>query len=108
MMALHLEAALFHRQYHLGAQVLVMIGGRNWKIAFLVTRTVSEIVFLASGVPASFFRVDEIKAVILFLVEADVVEDEELGFGPEVRSIGQSGGGQEHLRLLCDVTRIAV
>ena len=94
--------------HHLGAQVLVVVGGRNREIAFLVARTVAQIVFHAARVPAAFFGVDEVEAVLLALIEAHVVEDEELGFGAEVGRVRQSGRAQVHLRLLGDVARIAV
>ena len=45
---------------------------------------------------------------MLVLIEAHVVEDEELGLGAEVSGVGQSGRHQIHLGLLGDVARIAV
>ena len=108
MMALDLQAAALHGHDHFAAQVLVVIGRRHREIAFLVARTVAQIVLFAAGVPAAFFRVDEVEAVLLALIEADVVEDEKLGFGAEVGGVGHAGGGQIHLRLFRDVARIAV
>ena len=91
MMALHVDAAVLHGQDHLAAQVLIVVGGRNRKIAFPVAGAVAEIVLFPARVPAAFFGVDEIKAVLLALIEAHVVEDEELGFGAEVGGVGDSG-----------------
>ncbi len=108
VMALHLDAALHHGGDHLRAQVLVVVGGRHREVAFLVARTVAEIVFLAAGVPAALFGVDEVEAEVLALIEADIVEDEELQLGAEVDGIGDAGGVQVHLRFLGDVARVAV
>ena len=68
-----------------------MVGGRHREIAFLVARTVSLVVLLAARIPAPFFRVDEVKAVLLALIEAHVVEDKELGLGAEVSGVSQAG-----------------
>ena len=76
--------------HHLGAQVLVVIGRRNRKIAFLVARPISEIVFHPPGIPAALFCVDEVEAVVLALIEAHIVENEELRFGAEVSRVGQA------------------
>ena len=107
-MALHLEPAALHGHNHLRAQVLVVIGRRHREIAFLVARAVSQVVFLATGIPATLFRVDEIKAVLFPLIEADVVKNEELGFRAEVRGVGDAGRAQVHLGLARDIARITV
>src|SRR4029079_614102 len=54
MVALDVEPDFSHGLDHLGAQILVMIGGRNRKVAFLVARPVAQVVLLASGIPAAF------------------------------------------------------
>ena len=108
MMALDVEAALDHGLHHLGAQILIMIGGRNREIAFLVARPVAEVVLLAAGIPAAFFGVDEVEAGVLVLIEADVVEDEELGFGAEVGGVGEAAVLQVHLGFLGDPARVAL
>ena len=46
---------------------------------------------LATGVPHALDRVEEVVARELVLVEAHRVEDVELGFGPEVRGVGDAG-----------------
>ena len=102
------EAALDHGLHHLGAQVLIVIGGRNREIAFFVARPVAEIVVLAAGIPAAFFGVDEVEAGMRVLIEADVVEDEELGFGAEIGGVGEAGVLQIHLGLLGDPAGIAI
>ena len=108
MMALDHQPAVLHGQRHLGAQVLVVVGRRNREIAFLVARTIAEVVLHAARIPAAFFGVDEVVALVLVLVEAHVVEDEELGLGAEVGGVGQAGGSEIHLGLLGDVARIAI
>ena len=108
MVALDVQAALDHRLHHLAAQVLVMIGGRHREVAFLVARPVAEIVLAAAGVPAAFLGIDEVEAGVLVLVEADVVEDEELGFGAEVSRVGDAAVLQVQLGLLRDPARIAL
>ncbi len=46
--------------------------------------------------------------MLLALIEAHVVEDEELGLGAEISSVGDSRRAQVHLRLAGDVAGIAV
>ena len=46
-------------------------------------------------------------ALVLVLVVADVVEDEELALGTEVGDVGEAGPLQERLRLARDVARVA-
>ena len=94
--------------HHLAAQVLVMIRRRNREVAFLVTRTVAEVVLLAPRIPASFFGVDEVIARVGVGVEADVVEDEELRFGAEIGRIGKAAVLEVELGLLGNPARIAI
>jgi hypothetical protein len=86
-MAFDVQPALDHGLHHLAAQILVVIGGRHREVAFLVARPVAQVVLLAARIPAALFGVDEVEAGMLVLVEADVVENEELGFGAEKRGI---------------------
>src|SRR5262249_24377632 len=91
MMTFSRQAAIDHRLDHFAAQVLVMIGGRHREIAFFIARPVAEVIFAASGIPAALVGVDVVVAGVLVLVEADVVEDEELGLGTEIRRVGYAG-----------------
>ena len=98
--------------HHLGTQVLELVHRRNREVALLVPRLVREVrrtveLAFASGVPHAFDRVEEVVAGVLVLVEAHRVEDVELGFRTEVRSVGQAGRLQVRLRLLHDVARVA-
>ena len=108
VMALDVEAALDHGLHHFAAQILIVIGGRNGEIAFLVSRTVAEIVFGAPGIPAALFRIDEIKPAVLVLIEADVVEDEELGFRAEVRRVADTAILQVEFGFFRDPARVAI
>ena len=92
-----LQTALDHGLHHLGAQVLIVIGRRNREIAFLVARTVAQVVLLAARIPAALFGVDEIETGVGVLIEADVVEDEELGFRAEVCGVAEAAILQEEL-----------
>src|ERR1700722_7489267 len=107
-MALHFQATALHGQHHFRAQILIVVGGRNRKISLAVTRTVSQIIFFAAGIPASLFSVNVIKAVLLALIKAHVVEDEELGLSSEVGGVGDSAGAQIKFCLARNVARIAV
>src|SRR3984957_619188 len=68
MMALNVDPALDHRLHHLGPQVLIVIGRRNWKIAFLVTRTIAQVGALAPRIPAAFLGIDKVVARMLVLI----------------------------------------
>ena len=102
------EPALDHRLDHLGADVLVVVGRRNREVAFLVARPVAEIVALAARVPAAFFGINEVEAGVLVLVEADVVEDEELGFRAEIGGVRDAGILQILFRFQRHPSRIAL
>ena len=85
-----------------------MIGGRHREVTFLVAGTVAKIVLHAAGIPASLFCVDEVEAVLLTLIEADIVEDEELSFGAEVGGVCNAGRAQVHFGLAGNVARVAI
>src|ERR1035441_3127951 len=91
MVALDVDAAALHGEDHFAAQVLIVIGGCHGEVAFAVARAVAEIVLFPARVPAAFFGVDEIKAVLLALVEAHVVEYEKFRLGAEIGGVGNSG-----------------
>ena len=63
---------------------------------------------LTAGVPAAFLGVDEVVAGVRVLIEADVVEDEELGFGAEIGGVGEAGVLEIQLGLLGDPAGIAI
>src|SRR5271165_3883594 len=91
MMAFHLHTAALHGKCHFGAEVLVVIGRRDWKVALFVAGAVPKIGFSAPGVPAAFVGIHEVVSFVLVLVEADVIEDEELGLCAEVGGVSEAG-----------------
>ena len=91
VMAFDVQAAADHRIHHLGAQILIVVDGRQREIAFLIARTEPEVMLAASRVPASLFGVDEVEPRMLILIETDVVEDEEFGFWSDVAGVGDAG-----------------
>ena len=108
MMALDLDAASLHGQHHLGAQVLIVIGRCDRKVALAIARAVAEIVLFPARVPAALLGVDVVKAVVFALIEAHVVEDEELGLGAKIRGVGDAGRSEIRLGLARNVAGIAV
>src|SRR5215471_10430550 len=102
MMAFDVQAATNHRFHHFGTQVLIMIGGWNREISFLVARPVTEVLRLAAGVPAPLLGIDEIVAGVLILIEADTVEYEEFGLGAEICCVGEPAIIQVHFGLAGD------
>ena len=71
-----------------------MVHRRDREVALLVAGLVAEVGRprrLAPVFHDALDRVDEVVARVLVLVEADVVEDVELGLGPEVGGVGDAG-----------------
>ena len=97
-----------HGEHHFRAQVLIVIGGCNREIALAESRPVAQIVCFPARVPPSLFGVDVVKAILLALIEADVVEDEKLGFRSEIGCIRDAAGTQIHLRFASNKARIAI
>ena len=106
MMTLDVQPALDHRLHHLAAQILIMI--RRWyrEVAFLIPRPVTQVVLPPPRVPPPFLGVDKVKSRVLVLVEADVVENEKLRLGPEVRRVRHPAVGQVQFRFARDPPRI--
>jgi hypothetical protein len=105
MVTFDLDAAGFHLQDHIGAQILVVIGWRDGEVAFFVPRAIAEIVFNARGIPAALFGVNVIKAVLFLLLPADIIENEELSFGAEEGLVGNAGLREIRLRAAGYVAR---
>src|SRR5260370_38594877 len=105
MVTLDVQAALFHGLHHLAAQILIMVGRRNWKVAFLVARTVAQVVLLAARVPAALFGIDEIEPRMLVLIQTYVAKNKKLGFCPEIRRVAHTPVLQIYLGLLGDHPR---
>ena len=64
VMTLDVQAAGLHLQHHVGAQILEVIHRRSREVAFLVARTIAEVVLLAAGVPAALIGIDVVEAVL--------------------------------------------
>jgi hypothetical protein len=104
------DADLHERGRHVRAQVLVVIHGRHREVALLRARLVAAVAHRAlvlAAVPHALDRVDEVHRQVRPCLEPHLVEDEELGLRSEVRGVGDAGGEEVLLRLLCDVARIA-
>ena len=86
-----------------------MIDRGNGEVATLVAGLVPAVsaLFDATGVPGALDGVDEVVAGVLVGLEADIVEDVELGFRTEVRRVCDTGRGDVRLSLRGDVTWIA-
>jgi len=102
------QAALDHGLDHFAAQVLIVIGGRNREVAFLVARTIAQVVAFAARIPAALFGVDEIESGVLVLIETDVVEDEEFRFRAKKRGVADAAVLEMQFRFLGDPARIAL
>ena len=101
------HADALQRHHHLAAQILLAVGRRHREVAFLVARLVAEVgILLATRVPAPLFGVDVVVALVLVLVEADVVEDEEFRFRTDIDRVGEAGRAQIRFRLARDVARV--
>src|SRR5579864_2096036 len=108
MMALDDQPGVLHGHNHFTAQILVMVRRWNREISFLVSRPVSEIVLLPPRIPPPFFRIDEVKPVLLALIKSNAVEDEELRLSAEICCVRNAGRIQIQFRLARNVSRIPV
>ena len=105
---LDLDAHLLEGEHHLGPQVLEVVRGREGEVALLVPDLVAEVgAFVPGGVPEALDRVDAVARRVVVLVEAHVVEDEELGLGPDVAGVGDAGRPQVLGRLARHEARVA-
>ena len=103
---LDVDPHLDHREDHFGADVLVLVHRGDGEVAFLIAGPVAAGPGIA-GPPDTFRRVDVVVALVLVLVEAGLVEDVELELGAPVRRVGDAGGDQALLGLLCDVAGVS-
>ena len=108
MVRLDDDADLAHLVDHLAAQIVERVGGAHRKVPALEARLVAEIRLLDSPcVPGALGRVDLVIAVVLVLLVANLVEDEEFGFRPDVTRVRNAAFLQVRLGLPGDVSRIA-
>src|ERR1051325_589498 len=72
VMAFDIETAFDHGLDHFGAQILIVVGGWDREVAFLIARAITEVIFLAAGIPPALFGIDEIKAGMRMRVEGAI------------------------------------
>ena len=110
VMELACDPECAHRHDHLGAQVREGVGRRDGEVPLLLAQLVCEVGLAVeglAGVPEPLDRVDLVEGAVLALLVGEVLEDEELGLGPEVAGVGDPAFDQPALGLRGDVTRIA-
>ena len=108
MLGFHVQSAGDHRLHHLVADVHQLVRRRHREIAFLVPQLVAQIRLLVPApVPLALDAVDVVEALVRFLVEADVVKNEELRLRPQIRRVGNARALQIVRRLTGHVPRIA-
>ena len=102
------DADLAHLVDHLPAEIVVGVGRADRKVPALEAGFVTEVRLLdARRVPRAFDRVDLVIPRVLVLLVAHLVEDEELGLGPDVARVGDARLAQMRLGLARDMTRVA-
>src|SRR5579871_6305329 len=108
VMAFDCQSRVLHGHSHLAAQVLIMVRGWNGKISFPVARPIPEVLLRPPRVPPPLLRIDEVEPVLLPLIEADAVKNEELRLGAEIRRVGHARSAQIELRLPRDIPWVPV
>ncbi|MBA7589415.1 hypothetical protein ES708_31500 [subsurface metagenome] len=107
VLRLDFDSDTFENQHHLGAQILLAVRRRNRKVPFFVPGLVAQVRRLnPSGIPAPFYRIDMVVALMLVLIETDVVEDEKLRLRSEIGGVGQLGLFEVILRFYGDMPGI--
>jgi hypothetical protein len=87
------QAHFEHGRNHLAADVGARIDRRDGEIAALGARTVAEVAafIFATGVGRQLDVVDLEEAPLYAVLEAHVVEHEELGFGADIDGVADAG-----------------
>ena len=93
MVLVHRQAHLEHGRDHLAADVHRAVDRRDREIAALGARPVGEVaaVIFALGVGRQLDVVDLEAAGVVAVLEADVVEHEEFGFGADEDRVADAG-----------------
>ena len=103
-----IQAAIDQGLHHLVAKIHHLVSRRNREIAFLVPELVAQVgLFVAAAIPFAFDAVDVVEAFVRVLIEADVVEDKEFGFGAQVSRVGDAGRLQVVDRFSGHIPRVA-
>ena len=94
MVLVHRQAHLEHGRDHLAADVHRAVDRGDGEIAALGARPVAEVaaVIFAAGVGRQLDVVDAETAGVVSVLEADVVEHEEFGFGPDIDGVAGAAG----------------
>ena len=94
VLAFGFDAEFEHGEHHFVTDVHGLVSGRGREVAFFESDFVGLRggVLHGSGAPDAFIGVDGEEGVVGVVVVADVIEDKEFGFGPEVCGVGDAGG----------------
>src|SRR5205085_2492043 len=107
MMNLDDDTAFLEGANHLGSNVLLMIHRRDGEVTFLVSRFVAEIRFGAvARIPETLFRINVVEALVVRLIETNIVKNIKLDFWSPITGVGDSSRLQILLGLLRDVARV--
>ena len=109
MVLVHRQAHFEHGRDHLAADVHRAVDRRDREIAALGARPVAEIAVLifGGGVGRQLDVVDAEAASVVAVLEADVVEHEEFGLGPDIDGVADAGRLEIGLGALGGRARIA-
>ena len=104
------DTHLFHHSHHFGADIGQTVNRRFGEVAALDVRAVAEVAagIFGAAVIRAFLAVDAVTDMVHVDIDADVLENEELGFRPDIDRIGDAGFLQVFLGRFGDGTRIAV
>src|SRR5262249_26337298 len=87
-------------------EIVKRVDRRHRNISFLMSHPVAEVFVLASRVPDAFRGLKVITGSVDLILIADIVEDEEFGFGAEVAVVGDAGEAQVSFGALSDGSRV--
>jgi len=108
VMFLSSDARLFHFENHFRADVLLRVGRRNREVPFLLSDLAAQVHALLPHVPHALVGINVVVGAVVRLVVPRMIEDEKLGFRPPVGGVADLGALEIFLRLLGDVSRIAI
>ena len=108
MLGLDVDPRMDHRLHHLVAEIHHLVAGGEGAVALLEAELAAEIrPFLPPPVPFRLRGIDVVVTLVGVLIEADVVENEELRLRADEAGVGDPGAAQIVDRLAGDVARVA-